>query len=506
MRLYRRATTSLFLLVPLSTQAMAAAPKRLHGASKPSFETLIEKQDAIIREQRTRLDSLSRRLVDVETRLASRAEVSAVVPEPISPPRFADEKTLASSLATSGVRTEGSNLRSPNRRADDDTVVLAQSKERPSTDPFVVPKGFIGIPGTSAAIKIGGRVQVDSMYYPNAGAGESEDFLVPRLINGNGRHFNRARISARDSRLSFDFRMPASFGQVRAFTEFDFLNTAPANAQAQVNNYEPRLRHVYLEVGPGKGAWTLLAGQNWSAFVNVQAYADLYNGLPFGSVFVRQPQIRLTKWFTTATSLALSIENPEGDVSGATGAGGAEQFDGLPDFVATARSEQKWGALQAGLLVRRIDETSPEGKRTTWGVNLGGNINVPGTDRDNIRFQVNYGNGIGRYIGELGVNFDGRSRTLGSFDRLHVFAGNVSFEHYFNRNWYSTVGVSQVSVDNPYDIIDSLRRTRTASVNGIYAPTPGLEFGLEITVANKTLEPNETETRTVSRLTSRLVF
>lgn len=494
--------------------AQSVIPAHAQTATLEQQKALIDRQAEMIQTQQQALDAISRRLAEVEDRLPQvaaapkgphfrRAEdapdFTAYASTPATPPAAPPSKATAIDGTTVA---SGIDSSPPNRPADDGTRTLARAPQVANT----VPKGFIGIPGTSAAFKFGGRIQMDAMFYAGAGSGESEDFLIPRLISTTGPRHDRTRLSARDSRLNFDFRLPTSFGQVRAFAELDFLNAVPANAQTQVNNFAVNLRHAWFEVGPGEGKWTFRAGQDWSAFVTLQSYNDIFSGFQHGLTFVRQPQLRFTKWLSPANSITVSVENPQGDVAGATGAGANEQFDGLPDLVFNARTKHDWGDIQAGLLLRQIEETSPSGKRSAWGVTLGGRLAVPGRGRDNLRFQGNYGNGIGRYIGELGVGFDGRQRKGEVFDLLNVFAGNVSYQHYWSDHWYSTLTLSQINVDNPDDAADALRRTRTISGNIVFVPITGLEFGLEENVGDKTNETGPTATRSVSRFTGKFVF
>lgn len=482
-----------------------ATPARAAGRPRrvTSDRALIEQQDAIIRAQQVRLDDLARRLQEVEQQLARNAPAPATpTTTPATPPA-----QVAAAPATDSSAPQGSEK--PARPADPGPATAASAPALAS-NAAPVPKGFVAIPGTQAVMRIGGRLQLDAMFYPSAGAGESEDFFYPRLLNGAGPHFDRTRFSARDSRVLADFRLPTAFGQVRAYTEWDFFGAIPANSQSQLGGYTPRLRQLYVEVGPGAqpGGWSFLAGQAWSTFNDTTAYANVFNGLPFGSVFVRQPQLRFTKWLSKETSIAVALENPEGDVAGATGGNANEQFDALPDLVVNAHTEQAWGGLQAGLLVRQVQETVPDAKKAAWGVSLGGHFKVAGMGRDMLRFQTNYGDALGRYIGELGPTFDGRvTPDKDDFDLNRVFAGNVSYEHYWADHWSSSLALSQVSVDNPdFAPDDALARTRTLTLTALYTPITGLDFGVEYIWAEKKTEDGTIVRRSAPRFTTRYVF
>lgn len=480
---------------------VCAAP----ASAQTSWQSVAEQQGTLIRQQQAQIEALSRRLSTLEKGgavPATQAPITASI-APVQqagdPGRSAVQQASTSSLPPT-----------PSGPAISPAPISAILAALPANGTTLPSRGFMSVPGTAAVIRIGGRIQAEGLFFPNAGAGESEDFIVPRLINGNGPTHDRTRLTARDSRVLTDVRLPAGpLGGIRAYTEWDFLGSVPTNSQAQFNAYEPRMRHLFLEVGPGVGSWSFLAGQTWSAFNDVSSYADIYNGLIFGAVFVREPQFRLTKWFGRKWSVAVSLENPDGDVSGATGAQANEQFDALPDVVVTTRTEQSWGRLQAGLLLRQIEETSPADRRFAWGMNLSGTIPIKSLGRDNARFQVNYGNGIGRYIGELGPGFDGIVRPGGKdgFALIKTFAGNVSYKHFWSDRFASSLALSEVLLDNPIDATaTALKRTRTATGTLVFTPADSLEFGIEFTLADKQTKDGESVSRPFSRFVTRFNF
>jgi hypothetical protein len=360
------------------------------------------------------------------------------------------------------------------------------------------------------AVKIGGWIQLDMLYFPDARPGESEDLLYPRLfsVDRTAQGRGRFRASARDTRLNVDVRTATAIGNIRAFTEFDFFGTVVNNAQSQFNAYDPRLRHAFVEWSNPSGKLSVLGGQNWSLFADPVSYASMYNPLPLGSVFVRQAQLRLTYRPSRGLSLAASLENPQADAAGAAGGAINEQFDPLPDLVVSARLERPWGALQLGGLLREMRETSPQGSATAWGVSGSGLIKLPlGETDQKLRFQATYGNGVGRYIGELGAGFDGQIAPGEELRTNRIFAGNISYEHSFVPWLSGSIQGSYVHVGSPPSAPGTTIETvRALAGNIVFHPIKKLDVAFEYIVATRANIDKISATRDIMRFTTRYQF
>ncbi|USU13791.1 porin [Sphingomonadaceae bacterium OTU29THOMA1] len=359
-------------------------------------------------------------------------------------------------------------------------------------------------------VKIGGWVQFDALYFPEARPGELEDLLHPRLfsLDPAARGRDRIRLSARDTRINIDVARTTDIGDIRAVTEFDFFGNVVNNAQSQLNSYEPRLRHAYFEWTDRSGRLSVLAGQSWSTFANPSSYAVIYNPLPLGSVFVRQPQLRVTYRVASGMTVSAALENPQGDTAGASGGAMNEQFDSIPDIVLTGRLDRRWGSVQLGGLLRRIDETQPSGSATVWGVSGSGTILLPVLGAtQKLRFQGTYGTAVGRYIGELGAGFDGISAVGRPLQVERVFAGNVSYEHFF-APWISgTLQGSNVHVDGPPDMsAQSINRVSAFAANVVLHPVDALDLALEHIRASRTDVGGGSASRRIVRFSGRYRF
>ena len=195
-------------------------------------------------------------------------------------------------------------------------------------------------------------------------------------------------ISADQSRINFDLREPTDVGILRAFIEGDFAE----------NNQTFRLRHAF-------GQWNrVLAGKTWSAFVDTQATPEEvdFEGLN-GRINVRQPQVRLSPRYGETFEFQFSLEDPNPEIQNGNGVTRA------PDMVMSGRFQPHDRLhTKVALLARQIraqrDVALGGGveKEYGWGLTVSGRYATPNLgQKDSLLFQLNAGNGIGRYVNDL---------------------------------------------------------------------------------------------------------
>jgi uncharacterized coiled-coil protein SlyX len=336
--------------------------------------------------------------------------------------------------------------------------------------------GSFRIPGTDAALKIGGQVRFTSVQTFDA-LGSEDRFVTSSIpVEGTQAAGKESRISytATPSRLNFDLRTPTGLGSMRAFVEADYAG--PNNAF--------RLRHAF-------GQWQkLLIGQTWSTFADPEAEPDGidFEGLNAISLF-RQPQIRWTTPFGKHGSVSLAVEAPRPDVTGAAG------LNQVPDFVARVRWEperlrgvllQGIGHMQVGLLARQVRAEPQAFPNTTvstggYGVNVSGRISPNlWKEEDDLTWAWYLGKGIGSYITDLRTlgGQDGvYNRETNTIEALPVAAGYVGYQHWWNKSLRSTATFGWVYVDNLDIQPDSaLRYTLRYSINLSWSPIPRLDL------------------------------
>jgi hypothetical protein len=267
------------------------------------------------------------------------------------------------------------------------------------------PRSFL-VPGTDTSLRIGGFANVTAQWYAS-GANQGGSLNGQGGINNNtffdgpGGTGNLANIplnnsiarsrsnafdlSPRTSRLLFDARTPTAWGEIKAYVEFDFAynntNTIQSNNQGTAMSEFGRLRKAYgtfagfeggLDVGimhDGDADPELIDG---TATTNGRSRTTLlkytYAG-PYGTVYnfgIEQPDATISTIFgkndidTNAvpnTGVCSASGNTAPNLPAYTACSGSFSFFDplqatMPEYVATARTNQPWGHLQIGGVLR----------------------------------------------------------------------------------------------------------------------------------------------------------
>ena len=165
--------------------------------------------------------------------------------------------------------------------------------------------GSIRIPGTDSAIKFGGQARM-TLVNTLGPLGTDDRFVTSSIPVGDQQAGEEARTvySPSASRFGLDLRSPFLKRTIRTFIEGDFAG--PTNTF--------RLRHAFMQTSH----WVV--GQTWSTFSDPEAepIGIDFEGLNAISLF-RQPQIRYTLPLRAQLQLALALENPAPDLTGAQG-------------------------------------------------------------------------------------------------------------------------------------------------------------------------------------------
>jgi len=462
MRLISRGAATLALA--LAGAVNAAAQPVPPAARTPQEQAPTERPLAATVQDLLRTVAAQQRLLEEQGRQieALRREVAATRSAPVSDPSTGVPAPPPQSATAAAAPGQPSAADQEPRRI-------------PELPPDVVAAGdFPGsfrIPGSDAALKIGGLVRVNWVS-TNDALLVSDRFVTSGIpVSGTAEAARGARVDiiASPSRFNFDLRTPTGVGHMRAFIEGDFAG----------ERNTLRLRHAY-------GQWRrLVFGQTWSTFSDPEAEPD---GIDFEGlnaiVLFRQPQVRWSFPLGTRFRTALALEDPRPDLTDATG------VNQVPDLVARVRWEPaRGGHLQLSGIVRQlrgepVDRPNEIVGALGLGVNVSGRVPVPyWKERDHLLFQHNSGTGIGRYITDLGslggqdAVYDPSSRTLLALD---VYSGYLGYEHWWTEQLRSSLSFGIVGVNN-VDIQpdDALGLTRRYSINFMWSPIPRLDLVTE---------------------------
>lgn len=350
------------------------------------------------------------------------------------------------------------------------------------------------LPGTTAAMKIGGYVNlalinsfdpmlISDRFIVGSIPPEGEDVLG--ATSGTD-------VTANQTRINYEVREQTSQGQLRAFIEADFEGEGATF----------RLRHAFGQFR------SVLAGQTWSTMMDINSRPEEvdFEGIN-GEILARQAQIRFSPSFGKNFSFKIALEDPRTDVVNGNGIKGRADFVVSLDRLDFEESDGPvlaqlggWNSRVAFILrdlrADRFGTTPGKGTATNargWGITTSGRRSVQQWgEEDFLLWQITYGKGVGRYLNDLSTVGGGDAvfDPEGKLEPLPVFAGFLSYQHRWPKTfkWFqglqgllrSNVTLSWVYINNyDYQMEKNYHSTLRASMNLIYLPTTNFRLGTE---------------------------
>jgi hypothetical protein len=285
--------------------------------------------------------------------------------------------------------------------------------------------------------------------------------------------------------------------------EFDLFGTGVDAGQTTM-----RLRHFYGEWG------ALLVGQTHSLFMDIDVFPNTidYWG-PSGMVFYRNVQMRWTPYRNENSHFAIAIERPSNDID----AGNIRTIEGLegvdvrndeelPDLTAQYRYGDDWGHVQVGGILRKVGyelradpaDRWTEGSEMGWGINLGSVINL--LEKDAIRLQVVYGEGIASYMNDGGMDLAPAANWASGVvtdleaEAVALTGALAYYDHWWSDRWSSSIGYSITKVDNTnFQDPGAFSKIDYASGNLLYYPADNVMVGGELMWGERENNDGDTE-------------
>lgn len=326
------------------------------------------------------------------------------------------------------------------------------------------------------------------------------DFYIPSLTPvGGDEQTTTVDMHARQTRFGFGTNTDVDGTALKTYIELGFLAT-PSGNERITNSYEPRMRHAFLTYGN----WTF--GQTWSTFMNVGALPETLDfiGNTDATIFIRQSQVRYTNG-----GFQFALENPESTI---TPYGGGSRIvsddNSLPDVVARYNYNSGDLSLVAAALVHQLeynDGDSIDDSTTGYGLSLSGSYKVFG--KDDLKFVLNTGSGMGRYIG-LNIANGAVLDEDGNLETIDSTAFNVSYRHHWNDMWRSTLSYQTIDIDNDVELTGTSVSSSSEStrLNLIYSPTKKLSLGGELALADREIESGDEGSMTRLQFSAKLSF
>ena len=338
--------------------------------------------------------------------------------------------------------------------------------------------------------KLGGFVDFDThvsnFTEGQLGSGSAgRDFHIPFTTPvGNGAEGSTVTdFTVQATRFSVTADREVKGKKATAYIETDFLLANVEGNERISNSFSPRIRRAYLDYN----GWRI--GQEWSTFQNtsaIPASASFFT-LAEGQIFIRQPQIRYTKG-----NFQFALENANATiipVGGTNPLGVVGDSNLVPDAVARYNLKGSFGNISLSAIGRqlRFDTLgAPSESDLGWGLSAAGRVNV---GKGDVRFSVSGGEGLGRYIGLNLVAGGAVNPLTGDVEAIPSYGGHIAFRHPLTDNTEFSVGVSQLSVDNPEFVLGSISdRARSAYGAFFWTPIPKVSFGLEALIGERRTE------------------
>jgi hypothetical protein len=344
-------------------------------------------------------------------------------------------------------------------------------------------------PGSDTTLSVGGYTKLDAIWSDrSAGVDSAGDQtfnpgLIPVGPSAGAHKRDQVTLHARQSRLWLGTSTPTARGALRTYIEGDFFG-ADGN-ESSTNSHGFRLRHAYGVLG------NLLAGQTWTNFFDERAYPETLDfGGPAGQIFVRQAQLRWTQPFAGG-AWSVSAENPEAVLAvPGTAAPFRSDNDHAPDLTGRVTFDRAGARYSLGLLAREVSVDSaaaPAASGSRWGGALALAAVVTAGPRDDVRFDFNAGNAIGRYQ-TLGFLPDGYVAPDGSLRLATQASGFIAYRHFWTENLRSTLEISAANSNPPEGTANGVNRSdRSQHLNLIWSPVASVNVGAELIHGERTV-------------------
>lgn len=368
-------------------------------------------------------------------------------------------------------------------QTDSDLVMLEKKAATIAAPAAKSGKSGSGFMAGGTNFKISGFIDMDAHHTIMSEGGPfgansiARDFYIPSVTptgDGTGESSSVTDFTAQASRIKIHADRGTGDDKITGLFEMDFLGSAQGNQRVS-NSYAPRLRRAFLDY---KG---FRAGQEWTTFQNLSSIPESasFLALSDGMVFNRQALLR----YTTGP-FQIAAENGSATVTPASGAGRIEaDGNSIPDLVARYNMKGDYGNISLAGIARqlRVENGAVDDETFAFGASLSGRIKVG--DRDDIRFGVTAGEGLGRYIGLNALNAAAINPATNEIEAIPSIGGHVAWRHPFGETSRFNIGYSALFADNP-DFLTALNPASTESVQSGYAAflwdiAPKVTLGVE---------------------------
>ena len=372
------------------------------------------------------------------------------------------------------------------------TTQIKPAEQAPTMASTTAPEGKTA---QKLSAEVYGFVQADSIYDFKRVDPDWEDTLrVTTIPTQSGAYGNDGDFvfSVRQSRLG----IKGNYGDDITFKlEGELFGVGSDEGQTTL-----RLRHAwatYKDFG---------MGQTWSNFMDIDIFPNTidYWG-PTGMVFYRNQQARYTFPMGDA-EFSLSLEdpstaltvgefrdtgncdlpNPPPDCESVDSTADElfQSYDDIPDLTARYRRNGEFGHYQVAGIVRKLGyeqlQTGSKDYEVGWGINTSTGLATWG--RDQLKLQVVYGEGIGNYMNDGGMDIAPDSKDILSAraETVPILGISSYYDHYWNDKWSTSFGWSMTDLDtSDGQSKNEFKRGQIAQINLLHYPADHVMLGTE---------------------------
>lgn len=445
------------------TPAHAAEPM-----SNTDLMDIIREQRAMIEAQREDLQALRNRVDRLEDGFSESGYPSAgVEPQVAYDPQ--DTEPIDLEASKSG-REDGA------RHVEPFDLAVEADRMHPNMGMH------IAIPELETKLTVSGFAKADFIH-DFRGIRSKAQFIPAEIIIPSSSN-EQTTFSANPSRFAIATATPTRFGRLTTLFSMDLFGDK--NSDKPV----PRLRQAWGQLDNLLFGVGLRAGQSWSTWDDVPALPETLDFWgPNGSDQTRHPLLRWILPIGENWNIWAALEDPENVVAVSdqtTSVGRSETR--WPDGVLSAIYVGDWGQVKPTVLLRDVgaqlrslqtDEAEGSIDRAFgWGVSVSGKLNAPWlAAKDNVRFQLQYGEGVGKYINS---EIPDAVINGSKMDLIPVFAGYLALQHWWTEELRSNATFGWVDIYNRgMEAPDALNRTFYTAGNLIWSPIPQVDLGVE---------------------------
>lgn len=365
------------------------------------------------------------------------------------------------------------------------------------------------LPDSDTSLNFGGYVKLDAIRSDKSAGVDSvgDQQLSPSLIpvgpNAGAHKTDQVTFHARQSRLFFGSNTPTSYGALTTYVEGDFFGDLQNGNESSTNSNGFRLRLAYGSLG------NFSAGQYWTNLFNQDVYPETLDfGGAAGELFVRQAQVRWTQPFAGG-DWSVSAENPESVLAvPGTATTFRSDSDHVPDLTARVKFAASRGTYTLGVLARQVhvDAAAPPANTGRWGGALALTGIVAVGERDDVRFNVNAGNAIGRYQNGAFLP-DGYLDSAGRLQLAEQTSGFIAYRHFWTPQLRSSAEISAANSNPPDATFAGINESdRSQHLNLIWSPVKQVNLGGEVIHARRTVVGGDTGTLNRLQFSAQYLF